>query len=273
MAIPAAQASVVSSVPPEAVGKAAGTNSMAQELGGVFGIAVLVAVFAAVGSYVRRRPSSTASPPPSPPAPACRCWAQSGFGLPARRRSAWRPRSRRGARPPAADRAGRPMTASRRGRARRLPGRAPPRAHRLLLLTLGSAFDAEDAVQEVLVRAWRSLGSFEGRASACAHGCTASPPTCASTCWDGGAGALLSDLCPGLAPRSVPPGPRGAWAQPMADRLVLDPATDPAEAVAQRESIRWLVAVPQWLLPRQRAVLILRTCCAGARPRSPTCWT
>jgi RNA polymerase sigma-70 factor, ECF subfamily len=30
---------------------------------------------------------------------------------------------------------------------------------------LGSAFDAEDAVQEVLVRAWRSLGSFEGRAS------------------------------------------------------------------------------------------------------------
>jgi EmrB/QacA subfamily drug resistance transporter len=51
MAIPAAQNSVVGSVSIEAIGKAAGTNSMMRELGGVFGIAIVVAVFAAVGSY------------------------------------------------------------------------------------------------------------------------------------------------------------------------------------------------------------------------------
>jgi len=51
MAIPAAQNSVVGSMALEAIGKAAGTNSMMRELGGVFGIAVVVAVFAATGSY------------------------------------------------------------------------------------------------------------------------------------------------------------------------------------------------------------------------------
>ena len=51
MAIPAAQNSVVGSVALEAVGKAAGANSMMRELGGVFGIAIAVAVFAAAGSY------------------------------------------------------------------------------------------------------------------------------------------------------------------------------------------------------------------------------
>jgi EmrB/QacA subfamily drug resistance transporter len=51
MAIPAAQNSVVVSVASEALGKAAGINSMMRELGGVFGIAVAVAVFAATGGY------------------------------------------------------------------------------------------------------------------------------------------------------------------------------------------------------------------------------
>jgi EmrB/QacA subfamily drug resistance transporter len=51
MAIPAAQNSVVGSVAMDALGKAAGTNSMMRELGGVFGIAVVVAVFAGAGSY------------------------------------------------------------------------------------------------------------------------------------------------------------------------------------------------------------------------------
>jgi EmrB/QacA subfamily drug resistance transporter len=51
MAIPSAQNSVVGSVAMEAIGKAAGTNSMMRELGGVFGVAVAVAVFAAAGSY------------------------------------------------------------------------------------------------------------------------------------------------------------------------------------------------------------------------------
>jgi EmrB/QacA subfamily drug resistance transporter len=51
MAIPSAQNSVVGSVAEDAIGKAAGVNSMMRELGGVFGIAVVVAVFAATGGY------------------------------------------------------------------------------------------------------------------------------------------------------------------------------------------------------------------------------
>ena len=51
MAIPAAQNSVIGSVDESAIGKAAGVNSMMRELGGVFGIAVTVAVFAAAGGY------------------------------------------------------------------------------------------------------------------------------------------------------------------------------------------------------------------------------
>src|SRR5690242_3780092 len=51
MSIPSAQNSVVGSVENDALGKAAGVNSMMRELGGVFGIAVVVAVFAAAGSY------------------------------------------------------------------------------------------------------------------------------------------------------------------------------------------------------------------------------
>jgi MFS family permease len=51
MAIPSAQNSVLGAVEPGAIGKAAGTNSMMRELGGVFGIAIAVAVFAGAGSY------------------------------------------------------------------------------------------------------------------------------------------------------------------------------------------------------------------------------
>ena len=51
MAIPSGQNSVLGAVPPDAIGKAAGANSMMRELGGVFGIAVTVAVFAGAGSY------------------------------------------------------------------------------------------------------------------------------------------------------------------------------------------------------------------------------
>jgi EmrB/QacA subfamily drug resistance transporter len=51
MAIPSAQNSVVSTASPESAGKIAGINSMMRELGGVFGIAVTVAVFAGFGGY------------------------------------------------------------------------------------------------------------------------------------------------------------------------------------------------------------------------------
>jgi hypothetical protein len=51
MAIPSAQNSVVGGISEDAIGKAAGANSMMRELGGVFGVAVAVAVFAGSGSY------------------------------------------------------------------------------------------------------------------------------------------------------------------------------------------------------------------------------
>ncbi len=55
MTFPAAQNSVVGSVPADAIGKAAGTNSTMRELGGVFGIAISVAVFAGAGGYASAR--------------------------------------------------------------------------------------------------------------------------------------------------------------------------------------------------------------------------
>ena len=51
MAMPAAQNAAVGAVAPEAIGKASGVNSTLRELGGVFGIAVAVAVFAGAGGY------------------------------------------------------------------------------------------------------------------------------------------------------------------------------------------------------------------------------
>ena len=75
MAIPPAASSVVGSVTHEVVGKAAGANSMLHELGGVFGIALLVAVFAAAGAIAslgvpgRHRAPATTNCPPKP-APA-----------------------------------------------------------------------------------------------------------------------------------------------------------------------------------------------------------
>jgi RNA polymerase sigma-70 factor (ECF subfamily) len=125
---------------------------------------------------------------------------------------------------------------------------------------LGSAFDAEDAVQEVLVRAWRGIDRFEGRASLR----TWLHRIATNVCFDMLEGrrrrALPSDLGAPGSPHDPVGLPRGErWVQPMADRLVLDPSDDPAEAAARRDSIRLaFVAALQVLPPRQRAVLILR---------------
>lgn len=63
MAIPATQNSVVGAVPAHMIGKGAGTNTMLRQLGGVFGVAVLVTVFAGWGATARRGSSPTASWP------------------------------------------------------------------------------------------------------------------------------------------------------------------------------------------------------------------
>jgi hypothetical protein len=92
MAIPAAQNSVVSSVDDHAIGKAAGANSMMRELGGVFGIAVTVAVFAAAGSYAS--PSAFLEgfgPAIGVAAALSLIGAAAGLALPGRRRRAAAP--------------------------------------------------------------------------------------------------------------------------------------------------------------------------------------
>jgi EmrB/QacA subfamily drug resistance transporter len=89
MAIPAAQNSVVTSVDDDAIGKAAGANSMMRELGGVFGIAIAVAVFAAAGSYAS--PSAFVDgfgPAIGVAAALSAVGAVAGLALPGRRRTA-----------------------------------------------------------------------------------------------------------------------------------------------------------------------------------------
>jgi magnesium-transporting ATPase (P-type) len=88
MAIPAAQNSVVGSVATEAIGKAAGANSMMRELGGVFGIAVAVAVFAGAGSYASAAAFTDGFGPAIGVAAALAlAGALAGLALPGRRRA------------------------------------------------------------------------------------------------------------------------------------------------------------------------------------------
>jgi hypothetical protein len=87
MAIPAAQNSVVGSVADDALGKAAGANSMMRELGGVFGIAIAVAVFAGAGGYASAQAFVDGFGPAIGVAAAIALvGAACGLALPARRR-------------------------------------------------------------------------------------------------------------------------------------------------------------------------------------------
>jgi EmrB/QacA subfamily drug resistance transporter len=89
MAIPAAQNSVLGSAAMEAIGKAAGTNSMMRELGGVFGIAVVVAVFAGAGSYASAAAFTDGfGPAIGVGAALALAGAVAGLALPGRRRAA-----------------------------------------------------------------------------------------------------------------------------------------------------------------------------------------
>ena len=127
---------------------------------------------------------------------------------------------------------------------------------------LGSAFDAEDAVQDTLVRAWRGFDQFEGRSGLRSWLYRIATNVCLTMLGSAQRRIRPMDLGPAGSGRATDPGeplPEEIWVGPMPDGRVLAEAADPANVVAGRESIRLaFVAALQHLPPRQRAVLILR---------------
>ena len=124
---------------------------------------------------------------------------------------------------------------------------------------LGSV-EAEDAVQETLLRAWRGFDRFEGRSSLRSW----LYRIATNVCFDLLAGqerrARPKDLGPAGEPvlENLSELPEATWIQPIPDGLVL-PEADPAEVAVARETIRLaFVAALQHLPPKQRAALILR---------------
>jgi RNA polymerase sigma-70 factor (ECF subfamily) len=126
---------------------------------------------------------------------------------------------------------------------------------------LGSAFEADDAVQETLLRAWRSIERFEGRASLRSWLYRIATNVCLDMLGSRERRARPMDLtAPGAG--EGPLGdrlPEVTWLEPIPDARVAPAGGDPAEVALARESIRLaFVAALQHLPPRQRAVLILR---------------
>jgi RNA polymerase sigma-70 factor (ECF subfamily) len=124
---------------------------------------------------------------------------------------------------------------------------------------LGSPFEAQDAVQETLIRAWRNLDRFEGRSSLRSWLYRIATNVCLDMLAGRERRARPMDLGPAREPveANLNTLPEVTWIQPAPDSLVAAEA-DPAEVAQQRETIRLaFVAALQHLPPRQRAVLIL----------------
>jgi RNA polymerase sigma-70 factor, ECF subfamily len=126
---------------------------------------------------------------------------------------------------------------------------------------LGSAFEAEDAVQETFLRAWKHVDQFQGRSSLRSWLYSIATNVCLDMLSGRERRARPMEIEP---PRSADtplpePLPESAWILPIPDDRVVPADGDPAELVESRESIRLaFVAALQHLPPRQRAVLILR---------------
>jgi RNA polymerase sigma-70 factor (ECF subfamily) len=127
---------------------------------------------------------------------------------------------------------------------------------------LGSAFDAEDAVQETMLRAWRAAGRYdERRASLRTWLFSIATNVCTDVLRAAGRRALAVDLTPAGVPGGDfgAPLPESAFVGPVPDARVLPADGDPADVAVQRDTIRLaFVAALQVLPPKQRAVLILR---------------
>jgi RNA polymerase sigma-70 factor, ECF subfamily len=125
---------------------------------------------------------------------------------------------------------------------------------------LGSAFEAEDAVQETFLRAWRAFDRFEGRAALRSWLYRIATNVSLDMLSGRERRARPMDLGPSREPiaENLTTLPEVTWIEPMPDSRVVPAEGDPAEVTAVRETVRLaLVAALQHLPPRQRAVLIL----------------
>jgi len=125
---------------------------------------------------------------------------------------------------------------------------------------LGSPFDAEDAVQESFVRAWRSRDGFQGRSSLRSWLYRIATNVCLDMVKSRERRARPMDLGPAREPLASNLNTRSeaTWIEPIPETLIA-PEGDPADVAIAREAVRLaFVAALQHLPSRQRAVLILR---------------
>ncbi len=124
---------------------------------------------------------------------------------------------------------------------------------------LGSPFEAEDAVQDTFLRAWRGLDRFEGRSALRSWLYRIATNVCMDMLNSRSRRARPMDFGPAQAPEAsnLNTLPEATWIEPIPTSLV-SADIDPAEVVAERDTIRLaFVAALQHLPARQRAVLIL----------------
>ncbi len=126
---------------------------------------------------------------------------------------------------------------------------------------LGSAFEADDAVQETMLRAWKSADGFEGRSSLRSWLYRIATNVCLDVLRGEKRRALPMDLGPSSPPVEAHLRPQPAedlWVTPIPDARVVPEHGDPAEIAAVRDSVRLaFVTALQHLPARQRAALIL----------------
>jgi RNA polymerase sigma-70 factor, ECF subfamily len=126
---------------------------------------------------------------------------------------------------------------------------------------LGSGSEAEDAVQETMVRAWKAIDGFEGRSAVRSWLYRIATNVCLDMLRSRQRRARPMDLGPSSTADSFLGNPLGeaTWVQPIPDDRVLPEDGDPADLAEARETIRLaFVTALQHLPPKQRAVLILR---------------
>jgi RNA polymerase sigma-70 factor, ECF subfamily len=126
---------------------------------------------------------------------------------------------------------------------------------------LGSVFDADDAVQDTMVRGWRGLDGFEGRSAVRSWLYRIATNVCLDMLRSRQRRATPMDLAPPWTVDSFTGAtlPEHAWVQPVPGAMVSRAEADPADIAESRESIRLaFISALQHLPARQRAVLILR---------------